>query len=209
MDASIYFPFEIIGTVAFAVSGALVGVRKKMDIFGVVMLGIVTAVGGGVLRDVILGSTPPKTFQNPVYTIVAVISSLVVFPVTVQNKINKHNLLYERLMLWMDSIGLGVFTVVGVQSAYLISEDYSIFLLAFVGTLTGVGGGVMRDIMAGDMPQIFVKHFYACASLIGAILCSALWKTFGSASSMILGAVAITGIRLCAAYFKWNLPKAK
>ena len=209
MNANIYFPFEIIGTVAFAVSGALVGVRKKMDIFGVVMLGIVTAVGGGVLRDVILGSTPPKTFQNPVYTIVAVLSSLLVFPSAMQHKINRHNSFYDRLMLWMDSIGLGVFTVVGVQSAYALSSDYNIFLLAFVGTLTGVGGGVMRDIMAGEMPQIFVKHFYACASLIGAVLCSALWKIYGSASSMILGAAAVTGLRLCAAYFKWNLPKAK
>ncbi len=208
MDSSMYLPFEIVGTIAFAVSGALVGIKKKMDIFGVAMLGVITAVGGGVVRDLILGITPPKTFQDPIYAAVALLSSVVVFLPWVRRKINNHSAFYESFMLWMDSVGLGVFTVVGVKSAYAISAEYNLFLLVFVGTVTGVGGGVMRDMMAGETPQIFIRHFYACASLIGAVLCSACWKHLGGGAAMLLGAVAVVALRICAAYFKWNLPRA-
>ena len=77
-----------------------------------------------------------------------------------------------------------------------------------MGVITGVGGGVLRDVLAGDTPYIFVKHFYACASLIGALLCSLAWMPLGSTAATLLGAAAVVALRLCAAYFRWNLPKA-
>ena len=108
--------------------------------------------------------------------------------------------LFDRLMLVMDSVGLGAFTVVGVRAAYSVSSENSLFLLCFVGVVTGVGGGIIRDVLAGNTPQVFVKHFYACALL---------WRGLGSAAAILGGAVSVVVLRLCAARFRWSLPKAK
>lgn len=206
--AEFLLALEILGTVAFAVSGALTGLAKKMDIFGVVILGLTTAVGGGVLRDLILGLTPPAMFTNPVYAAVAAVVSVIVFLPAVRRWLTAYGRLREILMLVMDSLGLGVFTVVGIQRAYTATDHRGIFLLVFVGVVTGVGGGVMRDVMAGHTPYIFVKHVYASASMIGAILCAALWESLGGTMAMLLGASVILAIRLLAAHYRWSLPKA-
>ena len=209
MSDTVQLIFEIIGTIAFSISGAMIGVRKEMDIFGVVILGLTTAVGGGIIRDIILGITPPNTFQNPIYAVIAIITAIIVFLPIVQNIFAKHPQYSEKIMLLMDSVGLGIFTVVGIQTAYSITDQYNLFLLIFVGVVTGVGGGVMRDVMAGDRPYIFVKHFYATASLIGALVCGALWLYMGQGLSMTLGTVVVVVLRLCAAKFRWSLPKGK
>ena len=169
MSDVLVFVLELIGTVAFAVSGAIVGIKKQMDLFGVIVLGICTAVGGGIVRDLILGVTPPVTFQNPVYTLTAAAVSVLMFLPHMRARIGRHEPVFDRLLLVMDAVGLGVFTVVGVQCAYQQSEDYTLFLLIFVGLITGVGGGVLRDVFSGERPYIFVRHFYACASIVGAL----------------------------------------
>ena len=199
---------ELIGTVAFAVSGAMTGLAKKMDIFGVVILGLTTAVGGGVLRDVILGLTPPAMFTNPIYAAVAAVVSVIVFLPAVRCCFTAHSRISDLVMLVMDSLGLGVFTVVGIQRAYTATEHREMFLLVFVGVVTGVGGGLLRDVMAGNTPYIFVKHVYASASIVGAILCAALWVPLGATAAMILGASVILTVRLLAAHYHWSLPKA-
>ena len=199
---------EIIGTVAFAVSGAMTGLSKKMDIFGVVILGLTTAVGGGMIRDLVLGLTPPAMFTNPIYAAVAAVVSVIVFLPAVRRWLTAYGREREILMLVMDSLGLGVFTVVGIQRAYTATDHRGMFLLVFVGVVTGVGGGLLRDVMAGQTPYIFVKHVYASASIIGAILCAALWAPLGATMAMILGASVILAIRLLAAHYHWSLPKA-
>ena len=199
---------EIVGTVAFAVSGAMTGLAKKMDIFGVVILGLTTAVGGGVIRDLILGLTPPAMFTNPIYAAVAVVVSVVVFLPSVRRWLTAYGRVRDVLMLVMDSLGLGVFTVVGIQRAYTATDHRGLFLLVFVGVVSGVGGGLLRDVMAGNTPYIFVKHVYASASIIGAILCAALWGVLGATAAMILGASVILTIRLLAAHYHWSLPRA-
>ena len=199
---------EIIGTVAFAVSGAMTGLSKKMDIFGVVILGLTTAVGGGMIRDLVLGLTPPAMFTNPIYAAVAAVVSVIVFLPAVRRWLTAYGRVREILMLVMDSLGLGVFTVVGIQRAYTATDHRGLFLLVFVGVVTGVGGGLLRDVMAGQTPYIFVKHVYASASIIGAILCAALWAPLGATMAMILGASVILAIRLLAAHYHWSLPKA-
>ena len=209
MSETMQLVFEIIGTIAFAVSGAMVGVEKEMDILGISILGLTTAVGGGVIRDLILGVTPPATFQNPIYAIIAIITAIIVFTPYVQRIFERNPIYYEIVMLIMDSIGLGVFTVVGINAAYTIGYEDNIFLLFFVGVVTGVGGGVMRDMMAGDRPYIFVKHFYATASLIGAAACIVVWHIFGQAMAMLVGTVVVVVLRFMAAKFRWSLPKAK
>ena len=108
----------------------------------------------------------------------------------------------------MDAVGLGIFTVVGVQCAYEHSAQYSMFLLVFVGLITGVGGGVLRDVFSGERPYIFVRHFYACASIAGAIVCVGLWKRAGANLAMLLGAALVVILRLLAAHYRWSLPKS-
>ncbi len=208
MYGMIFFLFEIIGTIAFAASGALTGIHKHMDLLGVCVLGCVTAVGGGVIRDVILGLTPPKTFENPVYIIVAILTSIVCFLPIIRAELNEKAVLNTLLMKWMDAIGLGIFTVLGIQTAQLLSEDNGISLLIFVGVITGVGGGVLRDVMAGERPYIFYKHFYASASIIGAIVCSITWNYIDIPVNMLLSSVLIILLRLFAARFHWKLPSA-
>ncbi|MBQ9197150.1 MAG: TRIC cation channel family protein [Clostridia bacterium] len=199
---------ELIGTVAFAASGAIVAVRKKMDIFGVAVLALVTAVGGGMIRDVLLGVTPPNTFRDPIYAVTAIAVSLVVFIRPVRHYLTGTHAAYQRAMLVMDSLGLGVFTAVGVSLAYGAQPDAGIFLSAFVGVLSGVGGGILRDVLAGDTPYIFIKHIYACASLAGALACSLLWRSAGQIYAMIAGASLVVLIRILSAIYKWNLPRA-
>ena len=203
------FILELIGTIAFAVSGAITGLSKKMDIFGVTTLGVVTSVGGGVIRDLILGDTPPATFENPVYALVAIVVSIVIFIPSVRRILFKKQAIYDFIMLVMDSIGLGIFTVVGIQVAYTSDASHNIFLMIFVGMITGIGGGVMRDVLAGNTPYIFVKHFYACASLIGAVICIILWNLFGQTIAIAGGAFVIIVLRLLAAHYRWSLPKAE
>lgn len=154
----ITFFMEMAGTVAFAASGAMVGVERNMDIFGVSVLGVVTAVGGGMIRDIVLGIIPPNVFTNPVYALVATITSCVVFLAFYWKRqlLEGHmRLTYDRVMLVMDSIGLGIFTVVGVNTGIRSGYMDNVFLLVFLGTITGVGGGLMRDMMAGVPPYIF------------------------------------------------------
>ena len=201
------FALEIIGTLSFAASGALTAIKKNMDIFGVVVLGVITSVGGGIIRDLILGNTPPFIFSNPVYVIVATVTSVAIFLPFIRRPLLKNNLAYEILMLIMDSLGLGVFTVVGIQITYSISEKFGFFLVVIMGMLSGVGGGVIRDVLAGDRPYIFVKHVYALASLLGSVVCTLMWN-YNVKYALISGAVLTIIIRLCAAHFRWSLPKA-
>lgn len=204
-----FFLLEIIGTVAFAASGAMTGIKKRMDVFGVVILGLTTAIGGGVIRDVILGITPPKTFQNPTYAIIAIVTSLVVFVPNVRSWLHSKIHSYEIVLNLMDALGLGIFTVMGIKTALDLSiSGYNGFLFVFVGVVTGVGGGVMRDVLAGDTPYIFSKHIYASASIFGALVCYFIWP-LGSIYAMLLGFASIVIIRLLSAHFQWNLPRAK
>jgi len=208
----ITFFMEMAGTVAFAASGAMVGVERNMDIFGVSVLGVVTAVGGGMIRDIVLGIIPPNVFTNPVYALVATITSCVVFLVFYWKRqlLEGHmRLTYDRVMLVMDSIGLGIFTVVGVNTGIRSGYMDNVFLLVFLGTITGVGGGLMRDMMAGVPPYIFVKHIYACASIVGAIVCVYTYRWFGVVFSLIFGSAAVILMRYLAAHYRWNLPKLK
>ncbi len=208
MSEILLLAFEIAGTVAFAVSGALLGLEKRMDILGISILGLTTAVGGGVIRDIILGITPPMTFRNPLYAAIAIGVSVLVFVIVRKRSLFKGRF-YEITMLIMDSTGLGVFTVIGINTAFVRDDSYGIFLLVFVGVMTGVGGGILRDVMAGDRPYIFVKHFYASASIIGAVVCVAVWDVLGSITSMFVGTAVVIVLRLCAARFRWSLPKVQ
>lgn len=208
MDTFI-FVLNMVGTLAFAASGAMIGLKKNMDIFGVCILGLTTATGGGVIRDLILGVTPPMAFRDPTAAIAALVTSAVFFSRHVRRVLTHNQRWYDLLLFWMDTLGLGVFSVIGVELAFSQAERPTFFLLAFVGTLTGVGGGVLRDLLAQEMPYIFVKHIYACASLAGAAVCAGMWNHVDSVDAMSVGMATVVLIRALAAHYHWNLPKAK
>ncbi len=206
------YVLEIIGTVAFAFSGAMMAIKKELDLFGVLILAVITAVGGGVIRDVLLGCTPPQVFLKPSYVIVAAAVSIVLFIWGYR----RHGQLesatiarVEKIMLYADAVGLAVFSVLGVKAAFEVLEERNIFLSIFVGVVTGVGGGVLRDVLVGLKPYIFVKHVYALSSIVGASLCTVLWCVLNSEAGLILGALAVVILRLLAIHFQWNLPKIK
>ena len=197
--------FEFFGTLAFAASGALTGIAKKMDIFGILMLAVIVAVGGGIIRDLVLGITPPAVFRDPSYAVLAAGTAVILCIPAVRRILTRHRKRNDTVLLLMDTVGLASFTVVGIQTAYSVSASFSPFLLVFVGVVTGVGGGVLRDVFAGDMPGIFVRQFYASAAILGAVVCVLLWNAAGSLPAMSLGMIVIILLRLAAEKYHWGL----
>lgn len=209
MDEMYTLAFELLGTAAFAVSGALTAVNKKMDVLGVMILGLTTATGGGIIRDIVLGYTPPAAFRNPIYSLVALLTSLIIFLPPVRRSIGRHETAFNNVLDVVDAIGLGVFTVIGIQAAHAETNAHGVYLYLFVGVVTGVGGGVLRDIFAGEKPSIFVEHIYATASILGAAVCVILWEPAGRAAAMLAGLAVVVVLRVLAAFNKWDLPKAE
>ena len=210
MALSFIFIMDIIGTIAFAISGAMVATQKRMDIFGVNILAVTTATGGGVIRDLLIGRTPPVMFSNPLYVFIAMLTANVVFVVLYFSKhhASKESVaVYEKLLFWCDTLGLAAFSADGVNAGMQTEHADNLFLLVFLGTVTGVGGGVIRDMMANEMPYIFIKHVYACASLLGALAVAALWNVCGQNAAMLTGFGITIIIRALAAHYRWNLPR--
>lgn len=202
--------FEIIGTVAFSVSGAIVGIEADLDLFGVLALGIVTATGGGVLRDIVLGIIPPSAFVDSVYVRIAALTALFVFAIA-YFKAGRTNALYtkgwKQVLLLMDSIGLAIFTVLGVTTAYSKYAEASFFLAVFCGLITGVGGGLMRDVFVNRLPDIYRRYIYAIASIVGGLLSAFLYESGHPAAAIWYGSLLILCLRLLAAHYRWSLPK--
>jgi uncharacterized membrane protein YeiH len=154
--------FEIVGTIAFAAAGALTGIHKRLDIFGVFMLALTTAVGGGIVRDILIGLTPPTAFVYPLFTIISLVTAIIVC--AGYGWINKFN----NIIVICDAVGLGAFTAAGANMAFSY-EYYRLFITVMMAVLSGVGGGLIRDIFVRDIPFIFQKEVYAVASIAGAI----------------------------------------
>ncbi len=178
-----------------------------MDLFGICFLGLTTAVGGGILRDVTLGKTPPSAFENPIYIFLGVAVPLICFIPAVRHRLKPGHLVYDRFMLIVDSAGLGMFTVSSVRIAYDAGYGRNLFFVLFLTLLTCTGGGVMRDLFGGDKPIIFMKHIYAAAVLAGAIVCIAVTEFTGNTIGMIFGSATVFILRMLAAKYRWNFPR--
>ena len=153
---------ELIGTVAFAVSGALVAIDKELDYYGIAFFAIITAVGGGIIRDMLIDASLPAALENPLYVIISIASAAVV--IFFYRKI----ILYKNILLIFDAIGLAAFTAIGAEIA--IENSLSMpFVIITLALLTGTGGGILRDVFAKEIPFVFRKEIYAVASIIGAI----------------------------------------
>ena len=206
MDELIY-ALEIIGAAAFAVSGAMAALEHEADIFGVIFLAVVTALGGGVIRDLLLGVTPPKMFVSYVYLAVAAVAALVVFADAYirREKYRKHRDKLDSINNMFDAVGLAVFTVSGMNTAMQQSDN--VLLILVLGMSTGVGGGMLRDMMINKMPKVLRKRVYAVASLLGGgvyygLFALGVHETIAAVSGMVV----IIALRVLETVYKWNLP---
>lgn len=204
--------FDFIGTVAFAISGAITGIQKRMDIFGVNILAILTACGGGLMRDIIMGNFPPQMFINPFYVGIAVVVANIVFLIMYFHKgiPQKFSSVYDRGLFLCDTAGLAAFMVDGVMIGANFGYEDDFFLLVFLGFITGVGGGVLRDVLSNQMPAIFVKHVYALPVIIGGILMVIIHNITNAWNiAMVCSFLLVLLLRFCARHFLWNLPKVQ
>jgi uncharacterized membrane protein YeiH len=209
MDSMLMVIIENVGLIAFALSGAVVAAKKDMDLFGINLLALVTATGGGLIRDIIIDVIPPAMFVNPSYTIITLITANIAFLVMYIKKPMPKGItpLYDQLIFWLDTLGLAAFTVDGAFAG--IHSEYSdnLFLVTFLGVITGIGGGLIRDVLADKVPYVLVKHVYAIACIAGSIVTVLLWKYTGNELlSTISGFLTIVILRFLAMVFKWNLP---
>ena len=208
MTDIIIFVIEIIGTIAFAASGAMLAIEKNMDVFGVCVLGVVTAVGGGMTRDVILGNIP-SSLTDPIYITTAAIVSVVIFIIVYINKslLRGGHKAYDFVISVMDAIGLGIFTITGITVGINEGHGNEIFLIVFLGVITGVGGGLIRDIMARQKPYILHKDIYASTSIVGAVLYIILLNTAGETTALLISPITVFVLRMLSTRDKCNLPK--
>ncbi len=208
----LFFAAEIIGTIAFSVAGSLVAIRRELDIFGTVVVGSVTAVGGGCLRDILLGNLPPTMFRVPVYAVIAASVAILVFLIEYIFPAEKilASKKYEFVVNIFDALGLAIFVVVGINSAESCNFGDNAFLSICVGVLTGVGGGVIRDLLVKTVPMILRKQVYALPAIIGGIMYYFMDQAgINEIVSVVVTIVFIMTIRILAAVLKWNLPKIK
>ncbi|MGI6116929.1 MAG: trimeric intracellular cation channel family protein [Bilifractor sp.] len=211
LPMNLLISFDFCGTIAFAISGAITAIDHRMDIFGVNMLAITTATGGGMLRDIIMGNLPPVMFRNPVYVLGAAITANVVFLLSRKwHHVPEHlTYWYDLLLFWFDTVGLAAFTVDGALLGLDSRYGSNLFFVTVLAFLTGVGGGLLRDVFSGQVPYIFCKHVYAVASIAGGLLtgifiCAGVTRWIGTAA----GFVTVILIRYLARKFEWNLPRA-
>ena len=199
---------EYLGVVSFAASGAMKGVKKHMDPFGIIILGLVEATGGGILRDLLLGITPPSMLRDPTYALIAICTAVLMSIGPLRRLLTHDEKVFDKGMLLADTLGIGLFTVIGVRTTVAAYPAAGIFPMLFIGTIAATGGGVLRDVLANELPTLFTKHIYALACLAGAAVCTFLWSV-SPVWAMIAGAVTVIVIRLLAAHFRWNLPQSK
>lgn len=203
---------ELIGTCAFAISGAVLGITKRFDIFGVIFSGIITALGGGTIRDLLLGNLPPAMFRNYIYLIFAVATCVLTFIVAsiLKNKFSENIVVIDKVNNIFDAIGLGVFTIVGMNVAIRNGFVHNFFFVVFLGMTTGCGGGILRDVIVSEVPFVLKKRVYAVASIAGGIVYYLMYITFDQSAvlSAVVGITLIFALRILASVFKWDLPKA-
>ena len=194
-----YFICDLLGTIAFAISGVLVAMDKKLDLFGVFIIAFVTAVGGGSLRDMLIGDTPVSWMRESAYTFT--ILGSVVFAILLQQRLK-----YLRRSLFLfDTIGIGLYTMVGIEKG--LDAGLMPFICIALGVMTASFGGILRDILCNEIPVIFRKEIYATACILGGALYFALLNTtLEEKYAYALGIITVIAIRLLAVRFHIALP---
>jgi uncharacterized membrane protein YeiH len=203
LDATLERTLDLVGVFVFAVSGGLVAVRKGFELVGVVALSLVTALGGGVVRDVLLGATPPTAFSDVLYLVVPLVAAAVVF--VAHGPIDRR---LGRPVLLFDAAGLGLFAVTGAVKASAF--EASAVGAVLIGVISAVGGGIMRDVLANDPPQLFHpdSRLYAIPAAAGATVIVVAWRNdLYSGGVAIVVAGAVFAVRVAALRFGWRAPR--
>lgn len=199
---SILGVLDYFGTVVFAASGALLAVRRGMDPVGAVFLAIATAIGGGTLRDLLLGCTPVFWVFNPSYLIVSTLTALIVFA------LSRFIAVEERFLVWADAIGLATFSVIGTEVAYATGTPMAVALL--MGVMTATAGGILRDILSARRPLILASEIYVTAALAGSFAYWLLHAVWGLADlAAATGFLVTFALRAAAILFRIELPKGR
>lgn len=197
---TILYALDLLGTFAFAVSGAIAAARKDMDIYGMFVLAVVTAVGGGTMRDVLIGRIPPFVFNDFAYLGISLLAVLLVF--FSLKRVERT----APILVVMDAIGLGVFTVIGVSVA--MEYGMSWYGSILMGVMTGTAGGMVRDVLRGEVPFVLSREVYASACIAGGAIYWALEMAgLNHTVNTVVAAVLVTGLRLLSLARGWQLPK--
>lgn len=193
---------DLVGTFVFAVSGATAGVRRQLDLFGVLVLSFVAATSGGIVRDVLIGATPPAAFSDWRYLGVSLLAGVSIFFWHPALKRLRHPVLI------FDGAGLALFCVAGAQKALVFGLEP--VMAALLGMLTGIGGGIARDVLLSNVPAVFRSDIYAVAALAGAaVVVAGDALQLPSTPTACLGAAICFGLRLAAIRYGWHLPTAR
>lgn len=195
----IFETLDILGTIAFAISGTLIAIEKRLDFFGVFIIALVTSIGGGTLRDVLIGNTPVTWLMNTQTFYIVTASTFV--GIIFRKKLNY---LRTSIMLF-DTIGIGVFTLIGLEKGLMIQLEPVMCIL--LGTITACFGGVIRDILCNEIPVLFRKEIYATACLIGGFVFFTLkYLNVNDDVLYVATAASIVIIRLMAVKKNWSFP---
>lgn len=201
---------EIIGTIAFALSGSLVSISAGLDIFGVVFLACITAFGGGIVRDMLLGVNPPAIFLSFPIFLLAMLVAVLTFAIAYicKEKFSFFKAKTETVNNVFDAIGLAAFVVIGSEVACFNGFLNNGFIIVFSGMITGIGGGIFRDVLIDTTPYVFKKHVYAIAAIIGGVVYFVLRHyTQNIQVASLLSMLLIFTIRMLATKYRWSLPK--
>jgi uncharacterized membrane protein YeiH len=193
---------NLVGTCVFAISGAISGVKRELDIFGILVLSFVAGNVGGITRDVLIGSVPPAAIRDWRYLVVSLLAGVVIFYWSPAIKRFDHSILV------FDAAGLGLFAVSGTEKA--LAFGLNPVMAALLGMLTGIGGGVARDVLVAEIPTVLRADIYAVAALAGAgVVVIGRLLHIPATATMIVGAFLCFGLRLLAIYRGWHLPTAR
>ena len=192
---------DLIGVAVFAASGASAAVVKRLDLFGVAFVGFAAALGGGILRDLVIGAVPPLAFADWRYVITAVLASIAIF--WLHPQLSR----LRRTVLVLDAAGLGLFTVTGTLKA--LDAGVPAVGACLIGMLTGIGGGVVRDLLTGEIPVVLQRDIYAVVALGGAVAVTVVeWLGLRGPLPLAAAAVVMTAVRLIALRRRWAAPVA-
>jgi uncharacterized membrane protein YeiH len=199
MDIDMFYILDILGTISFAISGVLIAMNKRMDVFGVLIIAFVTSVGGGTLRDVLIGNTPVSWMLDMTFVYVIIISTI--FAIIFKTKID-----YLRKSLFLfDTVGIALYTVVGIEKG--INAGLHPIICIALGTMSACFGGVIRDILCNEIPVIFRKEIYATACILGGFVYFLLKITpLDSDLVFIISGSVVIISRTIAVKFKISLP---
>jgi uncharacterized membrane protein YeiH len=192
---------ELVGIAVFAASGALAAVRARLDVFGVIVLALTTALGGGVIRDVLLGVHPPSSLTKWPYLLVPAVTGLLVF------WFHPHVARLRRAVQLLDAIGLGLFVTGGTSTALALGAPA--YTACLIGMTTGIGGGALRDVLLREIPLVLRKEIYAVAALLGGVVVAGgSYSGLPEAPVALVGSALVVTVRLLALWRKWNAPVA-